>query len=83
MSSEQIFGGLRKAANREKEDKRASWDAMRQHCPQFAETVPDWQRLAQRFGGRISGVTAGPDGAELRWGDTDMHDVEVSDVQGA
>lgn len=57
---------------REQSAKRSVWESLQRECPDFAETLPDWQRLAERLGGRISGVTAGPDGAEVRWGDTDM-----------
>ena len=48
--------------------KRAAWDALQAHCPEF---IPDVRRMAERFG--IAGVTVEAGGELVSWGETRGH----------
>lgn len=49
--------------------KRAAWDALKTHCPEF---IPDVRRMAELFG--IAGVTVEAGGETVAWGDVEHHD---------
>lgn len=72
MRSIEVEAKRKLAAPRAKADrtaKRAAWDALQAHCPEF---IPDVRRMAELFG--IVGVSVEAGGEVVAWGDTEAHD---------